>query len=96
MKNTLSSYLLDRINSAKNIELLTNTEVTALQGNGVLQAITLTNRRTGATQTRNTRWLFVCIGGGPHTEWAKGTGVVRDEAGYLVTGPDLLDGGKRP
>ncbi|MGA9474200.1 MAG: FAD-dependent oxidoreductase [Terriglobales bacterium] len=96
LKSTLSSYLLDRINSAKNIELLTNTEVTALQGNGVLQAITLTNRRTGATQTCNTRWLFVCIGGGPHTEWAKGTGVVRDEAGYLVTGPDLLDGGKRP
>ncbi|MFZ0883702.1 MAG: NAD(P)/FAD-dependent oxidoreductase [Candidatus Acidiferrales bacterium] len=78
------------------MELLTNTEVTALQGNGVLQAITLTDRRTGAAQTCNTQRLFVCIGGGPHTEWAKGTGVVRDEAGYLVTGPDLLDGGKRP
>jgi thioredoxin reductase (NADPH) len=96
LKSTLSSYLSDRINSAKNIEVLTNTEVTALQGNGVLQAITFTNRRTGTTHTCNTRWLFVCIGGGPHTEWAKETGVVRDEAGYLITGPDLLHGGKSP
>jgi thioredoxin reductase (NADPH) len=96
LKSTLSSYLLDRINSTKNIEVRTNTEVTALQGNGVLQSITLTNRRTGKSQSCDTRWLFVCIGGGPHTEWAKGAGVVRDEGGYLVTGPDLLHGGRPP
>jgi len=33
--------------------------------------------------------LFVCIGGKPRTEWAVEAGVVRDESGYLVTGPDL-------
>jgi thioredoxin reductase (NADPH) len=96
LKSTLSSYLLDRINSTKNIEVRTNTEVTALQGNAALQSITLTNRRTGETQSCDTRWLFVCIGGGPRTEWAKGVGVVRDEGGYLVTGPDLLHGGRLP
>jgi thioredoxin reductase (NADPH) len=38
----------------------------------------------------NTRWVFICIGGMPHTEWAAELGITRDEGGYLVTGPDLL------
>jgi thioredoxin reductase (NADPH) len=94
LKSTLSSYLVDRIHAAKNIEVLKNTEVVALAGDGFLQAITVTNHHTGETRTFKTRWLFVCIGGVPHTEWAIEAGVVRDEAGYLVTGPDLLREGK--
>ncbi|MGH9582844.1 MAG: NAD(P)/FAD-dependent oxidoreductase, partial [Bryobacteraceae bacterium] len=43
-----------------------------------------------------TRWLFACIGGVPHTEWAAEVGIERDEAGYLVTGPDLMQGNRRP
>ena len=43
-----------------------------------------------------TRWLFVCIGGEPQTHWAEAVGIVRDEAGYLVTGPDLMRNGARP
>jgi thioredoxin reductase (NADPH) len=35
------------------------------------------------------------LGGSPHTEWAAEAGVVRDQAGYLVTGPDLLNGDVR-
>jgi thioredoxin reductase (NADPH) len=93
LEKTLSSYLLDRLNSTRNIEVVTNTEVTALHGDDVLESVTLTNRRTGEAQTFKTRWLFVCIGGAPHSEWAIAAGIVRDEAGYLVTGPDLhLDG----
>jgi thioredoxin reductase (NADPH) len=39
----------------------------------------------------------VCIGGDPRTAWAEEVGIVRDEAGYLATGPDLfLDHGKPP
>ncbi len=34
-------------------------------------------------------FLFLCLGGVPNTEWAVEVGVVRDEEGYLVTGPDL-------
>ena len=96
LKSTLSSYLIDRIHAAKNIEVLQNTEVVALAGDGFLQAIKVTNRQTGETRTFETRWLFVCIGGVPHTEWAIEAGVVRDDAGYLVTGPDLLREGKPP
>jgi len=78
LKETLSSYLMDRIYAAKNIEVLTNTEVTALSGDEGLRAITLKNRRTGDQQTVQTRWLFICIGGVPNTNWALEAGVVRD------------------
>ena len=96
LKSTLSTYLIDRIRSTSNIEVLTNTEVTKLEGDEVLRAITLTNRKTGEERTFQTKWLFVCIGGSPHTDWALEAGVVRDEAGYLVTGPDLHFEGKSP
>jgi len=32
----------------------------------------------------------------PHTQWAGDLGIVRDDAGYLVTGPDLIHGGRPP
>jgi hypothetical protein len=43
-----------------------------------------------------TRRVFACIGGVPNTDWAKDTPIVRDQVGYLVTGADLLEGGKPP
>jgi thioredoxin reductase (NADPH) len=96
LKYTLSDYLVDRISAAANIEVLAHTDVTSLQGDGVLEAITIRNSATGEEQTAKTRWVFICIGGVPHTEWAAEVRVVRDEAGYLVTGPDLLRNGARP
>jgi thioredoxin reductase (NADPH) len=96
LKSTLSSYLIDRIRAAPDVEVLTSTDVTKLEGDGRLRAITLTNRLTGEQKTFQTRWLFVCIGGAPHTDWAVEARVVRDEAGYLVTGPDLQFEGKFP
>src|SRR6202051_2791789 len=94
LKATLSYYLIDRINSSSNIKVLLHTELTALHGTKMLEAITLTNRLTGVQETVRTRWLFICIGGDPNTEWAAGVGIVRDEGGYLVTGPDLSQNGR--
>ena len=96
LKNTLSQYLLDRITTSPNVRVLTNSEVTALQGDEVLCSIDVTNRTRGEKQTFATRWLFVCIGGAPHTAWAAEVGIARDEAGYLVTGPDLLRDNRLP
>jgi thioredoxin reductase (NADPH) len=90
LKETVSAYLIDRIYAADNVEVLTHTEVTALEGDRVLEAVILTNLKTGALRRVETHWLFVCIGGVPRTDWAADAGVVRDEAGYLVTGPDVL------
>jgi thioredoxin reductase (NADPH) len=96
LKSTVSAYLVDRISAAKNVEVLTQTEVTALEGRDMLQAVLLTNRQTGASRRIEAHWVFVCIGGAPRTEWAVQAGVTRDEAGYLVTGPDLLRDDQRP
>jgi thioredoxin reductase (NADPH) len=96
LKSTLSQYLLDRINSSPNVRVFTNSEVTAIGGDEVLRRITILNRQTGAEQNFETRWLFVCIGGVPQTSWAEEIGIVRDEAGYLVTGPDLLHENRTP
>ena len=96
LKHTLSEYLVDRIKAAPNIEVLPHSEVTRLQGDEVLEAITIANTNSGEERTIRTRWVFICIGGVPHTEWAAEEGITRDEAGYLVTGPDLLRDGARP
>lgn len=96
LKRTLSQYLIDRIYATPNVEVLTHTEVTGLDGDQILQEITLTSRTTGQTRQARTHWLFVCIGGVPQTQWATEVGLVCNEGGYLVTGPDLLRNGQRP
>lgn len=96
LRGSLSRYLVDRIMSAPNVRVMTNTEVTAIEGAQTLERITLTNLRTGESRAFDTRWLFICIGGDPRTTWAAEVGIIRDAAGYLVTGPDLSNGNGRP
>jgi thioredoxin reductase (NADPH) len=96
LSKTLSRYLVDRILASPNIEVLPQTEVSALEGDRILEAVTLMHRATGEQRRVRTHWLFVCIGGEPHTEWAAEVGAVRDDAGYLVTGPDLPRNGAGP
>jgi thioredoxin reductase (NADPH) len=89
LKQTLSQYLVDRILTTPQIEVLPHTEVAELHGTDHLEAITLMNNHTGQERTIETCWLFLCLGGIPNTEWARDAGVARDEQCYLVTGPDL-------
>src|SRR5882762_7589958 len=94
LKTTVSAYLIDRIYSNKRIEVLTDTVVTAVDGDTILRSVTLENRAASRSHTYPTRWLFVCIGGNPRTEWAAAAGIQRDEGGYLLTGVDLRRNGK--
>jgi len=96
LKSTLSQYLIDRIAATPTINVLTQTEVTALSGDEVLREMTLSQRTTGESRTLAASWLFVCIGGEPQTQWANEVGIVRDAGGYLVTGPDLVRNGRCP
>lgn len=96
LRTTLSQYLVDRIYATTNIEVLRQTEVTSLEGGRCLEEITLTDRKTGESRQVKTKFLFVCIGGAPNTQWAGDLGIVRDDSGYLVTGPDLIKRGKKP
>jgi thioredoxin reductase (NADPH) len=96
LKAFMSDYLIDRIRDEPKIDVLSNTEVTALHGDRTLQAITLRNNKTGKEWTAQTNWLFLCLGGVPQTQWAAEAGVLCDSAGYIITGPDLPKDGKRP
>jgi thioredoxin reductase (NADPH) len=96
LKQTVSQYLIDRIRSSPMVEVLVRTRVVALHGDHMLTAVTLHNDETGQEWTPETNWLFLCLGGSPHTQWAGEVGIVRDEAGYLVTGPDLTKNGHHP
>jgi len=96
LTQSLSQYLIDRIRAAPNVDVLLRTDVTALHGDRALEEITLVDRSTGAERRVPARWLFVCIGGVPQTDWAQEVGIIRDETGYLVTGPDLTIGNEPP
>ncbi|HEY3741262.1 MAG TPA: FAD-dependent oxidoreductase [Bryobacteraceae bacterium] len=96
LEKTMSRYLIDRILATPNIRLFAHTVVSALDGEQILREITITDCNTGRQQTFATRWLFVCIGGVPHTDWAAEVGIQRDQSGYLITGPDLLLHGAAP
>lgn len=96
LSSTLSQYLVDRIMSAPNVKVMTNSQVTAVEGEEILDRITVTNVRGGESRVYPTHWLLVCIGGEPRTAWAEEVGIVRDEAGYVVTGPDLMQNHESP
>ncbi|CAN5756988.1 FAD-dependent oxidoreductase [soil metagenome] len=97
LADTLSSYLLDKIEASSNVRVVVHCEVTGLAGaDRFMQEITVRNRQDGTEEQLPTRHLFVCIGGSPHTEWASETDVIRDSAGYLVTGQDLFVRGNPP
>jgi thioredoxin reductase (NADPH) len=96
LRETLSQYLMDRIRARPNVEVMTRTEVVALDGDEMLEAVTLRHRDSGEERKTKTHWLFICIGGVPQTQWAVEVGITRDEGGYLITGPDLMRGRQQP
>src|SRR5439155_3304283 len=72
-----------------NVEVRLHGEVSAGGGDGHLEEVTLADRDTGVAEQVPTSWMFVFIGASPRTEWL-GEWVVRDDKGFVVTGPDLL------
>ena len=89
LNDNVSEYLVDRVTHTPNIEIVPKSMVVALHGDDMLRAVTLRNCETGEERMIETSFLFLCLGGVPNTQWAKEVGIVRDEEGYLVTGPDL-------
>ena len=92
---SMSSYLIDQIEGIANIEVRTHTTVLKCDGQEHLQCVTLVDVRDGSQQVLNAGHLFVFIGAAPMTQWLPDD-VVRDRQGFVVTGPDLVVGGRRP
>lgn len=86
---TMSQYLVERITACTNIEVRVGCEVVAARGEEHLESLTLRDRGTGETEEVDTSWLFVFIGAMPRTDWL-GDDVLRDDHGFVVTGPELL------
>jgi thioredoxin reductase (NADPH) len=92
----MSGYLVERIDAHPLIDVRLRTRVSEVHADGGrLAGVTLEDAGGGADR-RSARALFLCIGGRPRTGWAEGAGVRTSADGYLLTGPDLLDGGRRP
>jgi thioredoxin reductase (NADPH) len=89
LEDGMSLYLVARIHAATNIEVRLRSEVTDARGDGHLEAVTLTDRDSGAGEDVAVNWLFVFIGASPRTDWL-GSEVARDAKGFIVTGQDLL------
>ena len=91
---TMSAYLVERIEAHPEIEVRYSTQVRELHAGEQLEAVTV----EGPDKPERVRAaaLFLCIGGQPRTGWAAGAGVELDPAGYILTGPDLLEQGRRP
>jgi thioredoxin reductase (NADPH) len=93
---TMSAYLVDRIEREPLIDVRLDTRLTALQREGSRLAAMTVSDAAGGTRSEPVDAVFICIGGRPHTEWCSAEDVVTDGAGYILTGQDLLAGGRRP
>jgi thioredoxin reductase (NADPH) len=88
LSETMSRYLIQRIDENPVIELHLQTEITALAGDSHLERVTWLNRATSEESTRNIRHVFVMAGASPRTDWLRGC-VALDKQGFILTGRDL-------
>ena len=94
LAKSMSAYLVDRIERHPLIDVRFRTQVRELHAGAHLDAVTVEG--PAGRERLPARALFICIGGEPRTGWAADAGVALDRAGYILTGPDLLEQGRRP
>lgn len=91
----MSRYLVDRLAETPNVEVLVNTTVVGVRGNGRLEAVTVEDAVSGVRRDIVTAALFIFIGTAPRTMLC-GDLVQRDPQGFVLTGRDLMIDGQRP
>ena len=94
LEASMSRYLVDRIAGLPNVEVVTQAQVTGLEGeDGMLEAVRWRHGASEEEVRRPIRHLFLFIGADPNTDWLSGSGVALDAKGFVLTGGD---GGRRP
>jgi thioredoxin reductase (NADPH) len=94
LSETMSSYLIERIEALPNVEVVIGCEVAGLEGSdGQLEAISCRNRQTGKETRRPVRYLFSFIGAEPNTDWLQTSGIRLDQRGFALVGEEA--GGDR-
>lgn len=88
LADTMSRYLIRRIDETPNITLRTHTEIVALEGGDHLESVRWRNNKTGQTEVKAVRHVFLMTGAAPNTQWLNGC-VALDDKGFIKTGPAL-------
>jgi thioredoxin reductase (NADPH) len=88
LSDTMSRYLIQRIEENPAIEVHYCTELVGLEGDSQLERVTWQDRNTGETSTHDIRHVFIMAGASPRTEWLKDC-VALDSKGFILTGRDL-------
>jgi thioredoxin reductase (NADPH) len=89
LADTMSRYLIRRIEESPKITLHPFTEIDAIEGNGRIDCVRWKNNQTGATETHRIHHIFLMTGATPNTGWLD-TCVALDDKGFIKTGPELL------
>jgi len=93
LATSMSRYLVDRIAGLSNVEVLTQTTVTGLDGrDGKLEGIRWRDGASGQDVHRPIQHLFLFIGAEPNTNWLSGSGLELDAKGFVLTGADTAKG----
>jgi thioredoxin reductase (NADPH) len=85
LNKNMSSYLVHRIEQTPNIELLCNTTITRMMGDGHLKSVEILDTKTGQRRTIETPGIFSFIGADPRTDWLPEE-IERDAKGFVKTG----------
>jgi thioredoxin reductase (NADPH) len=88
LAESMSRYLIRRLEESPSIELRTETEIVALEGSGHLERVHFRDNRTGSVETHNIKHVFLMMGAVPNTGWLDGC-VALDQKGFIKTGADL-------
>jgi thioredoxin reductase (NADPH) len=95
LERSMSHYLIQQIAGLPNVHVRTCTEVVGASGSDHLEQLRLADRAAGTEEEVEASWLFIFIGAAPCTDWL-GKEVLRDDNGFVLTGPDLLIEGQLP
>ncbi len=95
LERGMSQYLVDEIKAQPTVRVWLNAQVTAAEGETQLERITIAHSDTGQSEIVPAKALFIFIGAQPRTDWLEGI-VKRDQNGFILAGPDLMQNGKRP
>jgi thioredoxin reductase (NADPH) len=88
LADTMSRYLIQRIEENPSIEVHYSNELTSVEGDGHLEQVSWIDRDSQAISTRQIRHVFVMTGASPKTDWLTGC-VSLDGKGFVLTGRDL-------
>jgi thioredoxin reductase (NADPH) len=92
LSETMSAYLVERIESLPNVDVVIGCEISALDGSpGELGGVKIRQRSDGSEREVKARFLFSFIGAEPNTDWLASSGIKLDERGFVLTGEDLDD-----